>query len=457
MIVSPPASPPVDDPAPHGDEEVRRKIDESGRLAQDHPEGATCSPSFVLWTKPTRGDRHVPCVDPCLSTHAVPCTHGCPPGHPDVVQPSDLFALEQPVEEVVVADDVGPSIEPRTTFLRDELRAGSTEALPVGRHPLPDPVVGSHEPARRRRVVKRCRRDRQTPRSGQFTGHREEVVGAHPDVCVEVRTGKEGCVVVPAVQRTRFRTVVQFDDVGPRSRPTCEIGRSIGASVRDHDDLRTVGERRQRAKKVLDSGGLVVCRDDDAELEPVRGTRVVHHAVVRITRRNGRDAAPDRFASSMNRATSSSAVEPDRGRPSRWRVVVALLPLVVLAAITLGPLPVGLLDLATDATHWTADHLGVSRANRPRRDRVEASLNVLFPAVAAILFLVAFPGVRARSVLTVGIAASLLIEGAQLVLPGRHADARDLILNSAGVLLGVTVVAAGRSVAGSTERRAGRG
>ncbi|WP_420453865.1 VanZ family protein [Ilumatobacter sp.] len=153
---------------------------------------------------------------------------------------------------------------------------------------------------------------------------------------------------------------------------------------------------------------------------------------------------------------SADDISPRRDT-NRWRPLVAILPLVAVAAITLGPLPVRLLDLATDLTGWIASRVGLAPPSHPRRGQVEAALNLVVPAAAAILFHLGFPRVRPRSIALGGLATTLAIETLQLILPGRHPDLRDLVLNSCGVLLGVLLIAMVRHLAGATGRRADRG
>lgn len=112
--------------------------------------------------------------------------------------------------------------------------------------------------------------------------------------------------------------------------------------------------------------------------------------------------------------------------------------LVLVGFVTLGPQPVNASNghwlwvmlrffSAHDATSWLT------------YSRVEFLTNVAMFVPVGIFFLLLF-GRRAwfASVL-VGVVLTLAIEGAQLFIPGRVSDVRDLIANSVGTVIGVLV------------------
>jgi hypothetical protein len=146
----------------------------------------------------------------------------------------------------------------------------------------------------------------------------------------------------------------------------------------------------------------------------------------------------------MSRTTTQPRQEPplfDGGWPFAHlvRVFLALVPLLGLALLTFGPVPAHLLDLTTELSQNLANRLRLSDGAWPRRVHVEMAMNVLLPAVAVLIFRCALPAVRGRSILLMGVLASLLVETVQLVLPGRHPDVRDFGLNALGVLIGVSL------------------
>ena len=136
---------------------------------------------------------------------------------------------------------------------------------------------------------------------------------------------------------------------------------------------------------------------------------------------------------------SQDVDEQSRRVPLGVRRVVAGLLLLLAAGITLGPLPVGLLDLATDSAQALAGRLPEVSPGRPRRAEVEAGLNILVPAVLVLLVCWSYPAINRLKVFAIGVGVSVLVETAQFFLPGRHPEPRDLMLNSLGVLVGVLV------------------
>ena len=128
---------------------------------------------------------------------------------------------------------------------------------------------------------------------------------------------------------------------------------------------------------------------------------------------------------------------------TRRHVLVAL-PLVGLALITLGPLPLGLLDVAVDVSQWVFERFG-SDGRSPSRLQVEVGMNVVLPAIATAVVAAGFREVALRRLLIGGTLVSASIEIVQLILPGRHPELRDFALNTCGVAVGCLLGAIARS------------
>ena len=115
------------------------------------------------------------------------------------------------------------------------------------------------------------------------------------------------------------------------------------------------------------------------------------------------------------------------------------------AGITLGPLPVGLLDAAHAVARSVSSWWPGDTSGRPTRTETEAMLNVIVPALLIVAVAAAWPRVRPRRLLMGAVSASVFVEVVQLVLPGRHPQVRDIVLNVAGAIVGaITVVVARR-------------
>jgi hypothetical protein len=127
------------------------------------------------------------------------------------------------------------------------------------------------------------------------------------------------------------------------------------------------------------------------------------------------------------------------GVPLRVRRLALTAALIAAALITLGPLPVSLLDATHSVARDVAALLPGVPADRPRRVEVEVSLNIVVPAVAVVLASWAFPMVRPLLLGAVAAAASCAIETVQLTLPGRHPETRDILLNTVGAAAGAVV------------------
>jgi glycopeptide antibiotics resistance protein len=146
--------------------------------------------------------------------------------------------------------------------------------------------------------------------------------------------------------------------------------------------------------------------------------------------------------------------------PRRILRLVTACYLVLVGWITLGPQPLderglsilrGILAVlaASDVTRWVT------------YDVVEFSANVAMFVPVGVLFLLLAGRRRWWLALGGGIAVSCAIEFAQLFLPGRFSDVRDILANSLGTLLGVLAAVlflarlARRMLARSTQQPAG--
>jgi hypothetical protein len=137
-----------------------------------------------------------------------------------------------------------------------------------------------------------------------------------------------------------------------------------------------------------------------------------------------------------NAEVSTDNDERRRAMPLGVRRAVAGSVLLLAAAITLGPMPVRALDLATEVAQALAARLCSDVSpGRPRRAEVEAGLNILVPATIVLLVHWSYPQINRFKVIAVGVGMSLVTEAAQFVLPGRRSDPQDVLLNSLGVLV----------------------
>jgi glycopeptide antibiotics resistance protein len=117
--------------------------------------------------------------------------------------------------------------------------------------------------------------------------------------------------------------------------------------------------------------------------------------------------------------------------------LITLLYLAIVGWITLGPQPfdstngliVRVLELLQrhEATDWVT-YAGI-----------EFTANVFMFLPIGLFFLLLFGRGRWWLAILVGVVLTFAIETAQLVIPGRVSDARDLAANSAGAVLGVLV------------------
>lgn len=75
-------------------------------------------------------------------------------------------------------------------------------------------------------------------------------------------------------------------------------------------------------------------------------------------------------------------------------------------------------------------------------DGAEFTANIVMFVPMGVLFTLLLGVHRWWLALVIGVAATCLIEGAQLVIPGRFSDVRDLVANSLGTLIGIGIVGA---------------
>ena len=135
----------------------------------------------------------------------------------------------------------------------------------------------------------------------------------------------------------------------------------------------------------------------------------------------------------------------DRRRvPLTVRRAILVRVVLTAAAITLGPLPVSILDTTHDVVRWMVSLIPDAPVGRPSRTETEAMLNVAAPLVIVCAVVWALPATRTRTILAAGVASSVLVETVQLVLPSRHPEIRDVVLNTIGVSLGALLVAMAR-------------
>lgn len=152
---------------------------------------------------------------------------------------------------------------------------------------------------------------------------------------------------------------------------------------------------------------------------------------------------------------STASVDPlpsaDRRFPLAQRRVVIVALVALAFVITLGPFPVDLFD-ATHHAIRTIVSLGPGGvADRPTRSESEALLNLVVPSVLVLAVAAGWPDARAPRLLLGAVATTIGIEAIQALIPGRFAEAQDVVLNSAGAATGVAVVVAVRA-----HRRSGR-
>jgi glycopeptide antibiotics resistance protein len=129
---------------------------------------------------------------------------------------------------------------------------------------------------------------------------------------------------------------------------------------------------------------------------------------------------------------------------TRRHPLLSVLTLVYLLAVgwlTLGPQPA---DAGPDG--FVRQILAVLRQSALTSwlsyDGVEFTANVVMFVPMGVLFTLLFGLRRWWLALVIGIAATCLIEGAQVFIPTRVSDVRDLVANTLGTLLGIAIVAA---------------
>ena len=114
------------------------------------------------------------------------------------------------------------------------------------------------------------------------------------------------------------------------------------------------------------------------------------------------------------------------------RVAVAGLAAYVLAlaAVTLGASPGAVFALGARA----AQDIGLDQVTS---NDVERAANVVLFVPAGLLLCAAFPGLSRLVVWLLCVAASVSVEAAQILLPGRHSSPVDVVTNATGAALGV--------------------
>lgn len=112
----------------------------------------------------------------------------------------------------------------------------------------------------------------------------------------------------------------------------------------------------------------------------------------------------------------------------RWAGVAFAGSALAVALLTFGPSPAGLLFEATQRVG------GLDRLSYPT---VEMTANVVLFVPVAFLLAAAAPRLSGVAVWLTCTAGSLGVETVQMVLPGRQATVRDVVLNSLGAAIGV--------------------
>lgn len=120
--------------------------------------------------------------------------------------------------------------------------------------------------------------------------------------------------------------------------------------------------------------------------------------------------------------------------------------------ITLGPQPIG---SGNGAWLWRLLHFfsGHQLTSWLTYSRVEFLANVAMFVPIGVFFVLLFGRRLWALSVAVGVVLTLLIEGAQLFIPGRVSDVRDLIANSLGTVIGVLVALAITAPAAKRLRR----
>lgn len=128
------------------------------------------------------------------------------------------------------------------------------------------------------------------------------------------------------------------------------------------------------------------------------------------------------------------------GRPSAGAAGALLAAYLLLPAVlALGPLPVGLLDRTTSVVNQTMVWLGLDPTSVNRLDVEEVGNVLLFIPVGALVSLTLVRLAAAR-VLFLCLAGSTAIEAAQwLLLSSRYPSAYDVLLNTSGAAIGITL------------------
>ena len=111
-----------------------------------------------------------------------------------------------------------------------------------------------------------------------------------------------------------------------------------------------------------------------------------------------------------------------------WLTAGLLVAVLGVVALTVGP-PPGRLLFTLARSVPGLDELSAST--------VEMAANVLLFVPVALFFAGVFPQLSGITVWLMCTATSVGVETAQLVLPGRESTMRDVVLNSAGAVVGV--------------------
>jgi glycopeptide antibiotics resistance protein len=126
-----------------------------------------------------------------------------------------------------------------------------------------------------------------------------------------------------------------------------------------------------------------------------------------------------------------------------WLSAVTALYLLAVVWVTLVPTPAGTGGVIQDVLDLLARiplTSGLSRAE------IEFTANVLLFVPMGLLFTLLLGMRRWWAALVIGVGSTCAIEVAQLFIPSRVSDVRDLVANTMGTLIGIALIAAAVAV-----------
>jgi glycopeptide antibiotics resistance protein len=126
-----------------------------------------------------------------------------------------------------------------------------------------------------------------------------------------------------------------------------------------------------------------------------------------------------------------------------WLSAVTALYLLAVAWITLVPTRAGTGGVIQDVLDLLARIPLTAGLGRPE---IEFTANVLLFVPMGLLFTLLLGTSRWWAALVIGVGATCAIEVAQLFIPSRVSDVRDLVANTVGTLIGIALIAAAVAV-----------